>query len=58
MMLVHSFSQAHKWFPEYRDFAAKLGVDAELNKVHYAGERSGVRLYLGWIVGNPEYLTR
>ena len=58
MMLVHSFSQAHKWFPEYRDFAAKLGVDAELNRIHYAGKRSGVDLYLGWVVGDAEYLKR
>ena len=58
VMLVHSFSQDHKWFPEFCDFAGKLGVDAELNKIHYCGERSGVDLYIGWIVGNPEYLTR
>ena len=58
MMLVHSFSQSHKWFPEYRDFATKLGVDAELNRIHYAGKRSGVDLYLGWVVGDAEYLKR
>jgi len=57
-MLVHSFSQAHTWFPEYRDFAGKLGVEAELNKIHYCGERSGVDLYIGWVVGNAEYLKR
>ena len=58
VMLVHSFSQAHKWFPEYCDFAGKLGVDAQLNKIHFCGNRSGVDLYVGWIVGNAEYLTR
>ena len=58
MMLVHSFSRSHKWFPEYGDFAAKLGVDAELNKIHYAGKRSGVDLYVGWVVGDAEYLKR
>ncbi len=57
-MLVHSFSQEHKWFPEFRDFAGKLGVEAELNKIHSCGERSGVDLYVGWVVGNAEYLTR
>jgi hypothetical protein len=57
-MLVHSFSQDHKWFSEFRDFAAKLGVDADLNTIHFCGERSGVNLYVGWVVGNPEYLTR
>jgi hypothetical protein len=58
VMLVHSFSQEHKWFSEFRDFAAKLGADAQLNKIHFCGERSGVKLYVGWVVGNPEYLTR
>jgi len=57
-MLVHSFSQEHKWFPEFRDFAGKLGVEAELNKVHSCGERSGIDLYTGWIVGDAQYLTR
>ena len=58
LMLVHSFSQEHMWFPEFRDFAGKLGVDADLNKIHFCGERSDVDLYIGWVVGNPEYLTR
>ena len=57
-MLVHSFSQEHKWFPEFRDFAGKLGVEAEVNKIHSCGKRSGVDLYVGWVVGNAEYLTR
>lgn len=58
LMLVHSFSQEHMWFPEFRDFAGKLGVDADLNKIHFCGERSGVDLYVGWVVGNPAFLTR
>ena len=58
MMLVHSFSQEHRWFPEYLDFAAKFDVDAPLKRIYHAGKRSGVDLYLGWIVGNPEYLER
>ena len=57
-MLVHSFSQEHKWFLEFSGFARKLGVVAELNRVHYCGKRSGVDLYVGWVVGNPEYLSR
>jgi len=58
VMLVHSFSQEHKWFPEYCDFAKAMGVSAELNTIHGCGSRSGVNLYVGWVVGNPEYLTR
>jgi hypothetical protein len=58
LMLVHSFSQEHKWFPEFSEFAGKLGVEAELNRVHYCDTRSGVELYVGWVVGDPRYLTR
>ena len=58
VMLVHSFSQEHKWFPEFREFAKTLSVSAELNTIHACGERSGVSLYVGWVVGDPEYLTR
>ena len=57
-MLVHSFSQEHKWFPEFQAFADALGVSAELNTVHPCGERSDVNLYVGWVVGSAEYLTR
>lgn len=57
-MLVHSFSQAHTWFPEFCDFAEKLGIQAELNKIHYCGKRSAIDLYVGWIVGDAQYLTR
>ena len=58
IMLVHSFSQEHKWFPEFSAFAGILGATAELNAIHACGERSGVSLYVGWVVGNPEYLKR
>ena len=58
MMLVHSFSQEHKWFPEFSAFAKILGATAELNAIHACGEHSGVSLYVGWVVGNPEYLKR
>jgi len=58
VMLVHSFSQEHKWFPEFQAFAEALGVSAELNTVRPCGERSDVNLYVGWVVGNTEYLTR
>jgi hypothetical protein len=58
IMLVHSFSQEHKWFPEFSDFCKTMGVSAELNKVYACGSRSGVNIYIGWVAGNPEYLTR
>ena len=58
VMLVHSFSQSHNWFPEFREFASLFGIDAELNQVYPCGQRSGVELHIGWVVGNAEYLSR
>jgi hypothetical protein len=58
VMLVHSFSEEHKWFPEFGEFAKAVGASAELNSIHSCGSRSGVNLFIGWVVGNPEYLTR
>jgi hypothetical protein len=58
VMLVHSFSQSHTWFPEYSSFAKRLGVEPELNRVFGCGQRSGIELYIGWVVGNPAYLKR
>lgn len=58
IMLVHSFSQEHRWFQEYREFAATLGADAGLNRLHSCGVRSGVHLFVGWVVGSAEYLSR
>ena len=58
VMLVHSFSQSHTWFSEFCSFAGHLGVEPELNRVYACGQRSGIDLYIGWVVGNAEYLKR
>jgi hypothetical protein len=58
VMLVHSFSQSHTWFAEFCAFAEHFGVEPELNRVYGCGQRSGVDLYVGWVVGNAEYLKR
>jgi hypothetical protein len=58
VMLVHSFSQSHTWFPEYSSFARCLGVEPELNRVYGCGQRSGIDLYIGWVVGAAGYLER
>ena len=58
LMMVHSFSQEHRWFGDYAAFVALYGVEAELNTIHHVGEISGKELYLGWVVGEKEYLER
>ncbi len=58
LMLVHSFSQEHKWFEDYAAFAGLYGIEAELNKVHYVGRFNGKELYIAWVTGEAVYLTR
>ena len=58
LMMVHSFSQEHRWFEDYVAFVNLYGVKAELNQIHHVGEINGKELYLAWVVGEKEYLER
>ncbi len=58
LMLVHSFSKSLEGFADYASFAYLYGIRAEPDSVAKAGEFDGVGLYLGWSVGNPDYLDR
>ncbi len=58
MMLVHSFSQTHAWFEDYAAFVGLYGQKAEVDTLVYAGEVGGRHLYLGWVVGEGEFLER
>ncbi len=58
LMLVHSFSQSHLWFDDYRAFAALLGCSVAVNQISHVGVRGGVDLYIGWVCGNEEYLSK
>ena len=57
-MLVHSFSQEMMHFDDYAAFAGLYGQEAEANTLIEAKQLGGITLYLGWVVGNAEYLTR
>ncbi|MGA7979259.1 MAG: hypothetical protein WCA32_03430 [Chromatiaceae bacterium] len=58
IMLVHSFSPANDWFPDFDAFARMLGVSPKPNRVFPTGIRGGVDFYVGWVSGNQQYLTR
>lgn len=59
LMLVHSFSQTHRWFNEYAQFAALLaGKTVQAETVVHVGKRMGKELYLAWVTGEEEYLNR
>lgn len=58
VMLVHSFSQDHRWFGDFAAFAGLLGVGVEVGRVVAVGQRGGVQLHVGWVRGNPIYLSK
>jgi hypothetical protein len=58
LMLVHSFSLSHEWFDDYSNFSSLFGITARLNAIHLAKRIDDVNLYLAWITGEKEYLTK
>ena len=58
VMLVHSFSQKLGHFGDYAGFVGLYGQTAEPNQLIEAIQLGDTQLYLGWVVGNAEYLTR
>ncbi len=58
IMLVHSFSQEMKHFDDYAGFVGLYGQTAKTNRLFEAKQLGDITLYLGWVVGNAEYLTR
>ena len=58
VMLVHSFSQEMEHFDDYAAFVGLYGKTAEANRLTEARRFGDITLYLGWVVGDAEYLTR
>lgn len=58
VMLVHSFSQDMAHFDDFAAFVGLFGKTAEADRLIKARQFGEITLYLGWAVGNAEYLTR
>lgn len=58
IMLVHSFSRSLEHFNDYSNFAALYEVRVTANKIYHIAQIGGIEFYLGWIIGDPEYLKR
>jgi hypothetical protein len=58
IMLVHSFSQSLEHFDDYSNFAGLYNVQVVPNRIFPAARLGGTDFYLGWVVGNAEYLKR
>lgn len=58
LMLVHSFSQSYEHFVDYEAFGRILGVEVRKDAIVHVGQRGGKELYLCWVRGEEEFLTR
>ena len=58
IMLVHSFSQSLEHFDDYSNFAGLYNAQVVPNRIVPAARLGDIDFYLGWVVGNAEYLKR
>ena len=57
-MLVHSFSQNHEWFDDFKNFASLMGVpnDPKIGEIEKVGKNTDIPLYIGWVTGEQRFL--
>lgn len=55
-MVVHSFSQEHRWFEDFAAFCAALGLEAERGKPSVVKLPEGRELFLGWATGDKRHV--
>lgn len=55
-MVVHSFSRERRWFADYAEFCALLGIEASPDTPASRILPDGRTLLLGWATGAPEFL--
>ena len=49
LFLVHAFGNNQSSFDDYRAWAARLGVEAQANRLHRVGVRFGAEFWIGWV---------
>ena len=54
MLIVHSFSEEHKWFTDYQDFLRLFGVASQINELVELPESEGLQIFTGWVVGKQK----
>lgn len=55
-MIVQSFSQDHRWFEGFEEFASLFGIRARRGEPLICRLPSGMPLTLGWAVGSEAFL--
>jgi hypothetical protein len=56
-MIVHSFSQEHRWFDDFSLFCELFGVKARRGVGHRVNLPDGQQLVLGWATGHERFLS-
>ena len=54
VMLVHSFSEDHRWFDDYARFCAALGAQAAIGRAVPISGRISPALFLAWCQGDQQ----
>ncbi|PLX40472.1 MAG: hypothetical protein C0605_06395 [Hyphomicrobiales bacterium] len=55
-MIVHSFSQEHRWYDDFHAFCSYLGLEGERGKAVPKQLPDGRELILGWATGDRRYI--
>ena len=55
-MIVHSFSQEHRWFEDFAQFCAVLGVEAGRGRASVTKMPDGPDLILRWATGDKRHV--
>lgn len=56
-MIVQSFSQDHQWYEDFVAFCDFLGLEAARDTPLIRAQPDGRNLTLGWVTGDPVFLT-
>jgi hypothetical protein len=55
VMVVQSFSPKNRWFDDFQHFGQAIGVQPEKGCLADVGTRGGIRLYIGWAIGDQRF---
>jgi hypothetical protein len=55
-MIVHSFSQEHRWFEDFAQFCAVLGIEVARGQPSVTKIPDGRDLILGWATGDKRHI--
>lgn len=55
-MIVHSFSQEHRWFEDFAEFCAVLGLEVSRGQPSVTKLPDGRDLILGWATGDKRHI--